>query len=950
VRGITRQSGALTLATVALVAAVFALVGGLAASSARNSGPTPCNGEQLSFDQLARKRGVHPRDVDGLRQMGFTLQSLCTVRPVNLATALRKMNRPKPQFPAEYLRWRQLSLVDENGVIDPDGLMRAKSHVDRMRALMSPLAGGISRASWSTRGPGNVGGRIRAMVIHPAQPDTIVIGSVSGGIWRSTNGGASWTPIDDFMANLAVSSLVMQPGAPSVLYAGTGEGFYNADGIRGAGIFKSTDGGTTWSQLPATSTSPSPGLLASHFHYVNRVAMSADGATLLAATRSGIFRSTDGGVTFTRATMVGGGAIVQGSGVMDVDFHPSDNTRAVAGFHAGTAYYSSDGGATWTLAAGMPGFVTGSFGNRVETAFAPSDGSIVYASADVESGSMYKSTNGGVSYVEVFDGAETSLNPLSGQGWYDNMIWVSPTDPNVVIWGGIDLFRSINGGVSFVRMSQWFNHNFSNPTSAHADQHIAVAHPGYDGTSNRIVFFGNDGGVYRASDVLTVGGGASPYQAGWSESNNGLAITQFYGAAGHPATGRITAGTQDNGTLFFDPALPNASEAWTDPFGGDGGFSAYDSADANYFYGEYVYAQVHRNTSGGASFSSYIYPGISDAGSGNAEFIAAFVLDPNENNRMLVAAARLWRTNNVKAVSPAWEIVKPAINVANDKVTAIAVAPGNPDVIYTGYGLGQLYKTTNGTAAAATLQASWTTIDDNSALNPLPNRRITRIAIDRNNVDVVYVTFGGFSANNVYKSVNGGATWADITGPTGGATALPDVPVRDLEIHPTNSNWIYAGTEVGIFASEDGGTTWALPHDGPSNVSVDELFFLNTTLYAATHGRGLFSTPTSSPFTDSTLSGVPIKAIHVAELRSYINGLRKARGLEEFSFTDPVLSPQLTLVRAIHVAEMRVALDEVYTAAGMGPRSYTDSTLTVGTTPIRAVHLEELRAYALSAP
>jgi hypothetical protein len=141
--------------------------------------------------------------------------------------------------------------------------------------------------------------------------------------------------------------------------------------------------------------------------------------------------------------------------------------------------------------------------------------------------------------------------------------------------------------------------------------------------------------------------------------------------------------------------------------------------------------------------------------------------------------------------------------------------------------------------------ASWTTIDDNSTANPLPNRRITRISIDPSNNEVVYVTLGGFSGDNIYKSTNGGVSWTDITGPSGGATALPDVPVRDLEIHPTNSNWIYAGTEVGIFASENGGTTWSLPHDGPSNVSVDELFFMNTTLVSVTHGRGMFSTPTT---------------------------------------------------------------------------------------------------------
>ena len=944
--------GATSVTSGVLTASVVFFVIALSASPARRTALEACGGEYLSYKQLALRRGVQPSDVDGLRQYGFDYQVLCRARPAILETALRKMKRPKPQFPGEYLRWRQLSLVDENGVIDPDGLMRAKEHVDRMAAVVSPLAGGISRATWTTRGPGNVGGRIRALAIHPTSTDTMVIGSVSGGIWKTTNGGASWTAVADFMTNLAVSSIVMQPGAPGIIYAGTGEGFYNADGIRGAGIFKSVDEGATWTQLASTSTVPSPGLTAADFQFVNRVAMSADGSTLLAATRTGIFRSTNGGATFTRSTMAGGGGISVGNGIMDLDFHPADSTRAVAGLHGGTALYSADGGATWSSATGLPGNVNQVFGTRVETAYAPSDGSIVYASVDLDAGSLYKSTNGGQTYAEVFDGlADGTLNPLSSQGWYDNMLWVSPTDPNVLVWGGIDLFRSTNGAVSFSKISQWFSHFFSNPTSAHADQHIAVAHPGYNGTSNRIVFVGNDGGIYRASDVTTVGGGASPYQAGWSELNNGLAITQFYGAAGHPATGRVTAGTQDNGTLFFNPALAGASENWAAPFGGDGGFSAYDSADSNYFYGEYVYAQVHRNTTGGAGSSSYIYPGLTDAGSStSSEFIAAFGLDPNENNRLLVASVRLWRSNNVKAAVPVWEIIKAAVPAVTDKISAIGVAPGNSNIVYAGHNAGRLYKTTNGTAAAVTVQASWTTIDDNGGLNPLPNRRITRITVDRNNHDVVYVTLGGFSGNNVYKSVNGGASWTDITGPGGGATALPDVPVRDLQIHPTNSNWIYAGTEVGIFSSENAGATWSLPHDGPSNVSVDQLFFLNTTLYAATHGRGLFSTPTAGPFTDATLSGIPIKALHITELRTFINTLRTSRGLAAFSFTDPTLTPQETMVRAVHVAELRAALNGVYTAAGQSNPSYTDPTLTVGTTFVRAVHLEELRSFALNAP
>ena len=743
-----------------------------------------------------------------------------------------------PDRPDEYVRWRRLSLVDENGEIDPDGVMKAKAHVDFMRAMQpeAPSSAGIGRNTWRSIGPGNFGGRIRSILIHPTSPDTMLLGSVTGGIWKTTNGGVSWSPVQDFMANLGVSTMVMQPGNPNIMYAGTGE--YTGP-IRGGGIFKSIDGGTSWTQLPSTSTAPSPGLAAANFYYVNRLAISPDGTTLLAATWAGIFRSTDGGATFVRTTPVISGSI----GFPDVRIHPTDSTRAVASTWTGEAIYSRDGGATWLQASGMPG---GSTFRRSELAYAPNAGNIVYASVDLEGGSLYKSTNGGESYTEVFDGlADTAFNPLGSQGWYDNMLFVSPTDANFVIWGGIDQFRSLDGGITFARQSRWQAWALAAPTSAHADQHVAVAHPGFNGTTNRIVFFGNDGGIYRANDVTTVGGGVSPYTSGWTELNNGLAITQLYGAAGHPGTGRIVGGTQDNGTIFYNPGRTNPAENWSWPFGGDGGFNAYDPTDVNYFYGEYIYLTIHRNTSGGASFSSYIYNGLTDAETSEAEFIAAFILDPNNSNRLLGASTRLWRSNTAKAVTPTWEVIKDSLGITNgDRISAIAVAPGNADIIYTGHNSGRVYRTGAGTAAAASVRASWAAIDDNGATNPLPNRRVTRVAVDPRDHNTVYITFGGFSGNNLYKSTNGGATWTDITGPSGGATALPDVPIRDVDIHPNNSNWLYVGTEIGIFTSEDGGTSWGLPHDGPANVPVDELFFLNTTLYAATHGRGVFATTT----------------------------------------------------------------------------------------------------------
>jgi hypothetical protein len=745
--------------------------------------------------------------------------------------------------PLEAMRFRNLSLQDENGIIAENGLIEAAQHARAMRGLEPPpdAGAGISRGSWTWLGPGNIGGRIRALAIHPTVPATMFAGSVGGGIWKTTDGGAMWAPVDDFMANLAVSTIVFTPGSPSIMYAGTGEGFYNADGIRGAGIFKSTDGGATWAQLPFASPS--------QLHYVNRIAASPDGGTILAATRTGIYRSTDGGTTLTSQL---------GVEMMDIDFHPTDSLKAVASGSFGDAYYTIDGGVTWTAATGISG-------ERVEIAYAPSSPDTVYASVEASGGSFYVSSNGGASYTLRFSG---SPDYLGSQGWYDNALWVNPADPNFIVVGGIDLYKSTNGGTSWLKISNWA----AAPSSAHADHHVIASHPGFNNSTNKIVYFGNDGGVYRASDVSTVGGGGAGNctgcTSGWTALNNNLGVTQFYGGAGHPGTGKIVGGTQDNGTLVYSPS--SGPQAWTTSFGGDGGWSAYDPNNANTLYGEYVYLTVHRSLNGGASSdwinglywngSSYVCKAapykIGD-GSGSdgcspssygtgANFISPFILDPSNSQRLLAGGLRLWRTNdadtpNTATTGPSWLSIKPSVG---SNISAIAVAKTNSDIVWVGHGNGNVYRTADGTGAAPT----WVQRDTTSPA--LPNRFVTRITIDPSDANIVYVTFGGFNANNIYRTVDGGATWTNIAGT--GLTALPAAPIRDLEVHPSNSNWLYAATEVGVFASEDAGSTWMLPHDGPANVSVDELFFMGTELVAVTHGRGMFKqVPVTTPATIS---------------------------------------------------------------------------------------------------
>jgi photosystem II stability/assembly factor-like uncharacterized protein len=677
---------------------------------------------------------------------------------------------------------------------------------------------GIGRTGWTWIGPGNVGGRTRAVVVHPNRL-TLFAGTVGGGIWKSVDAGGNWAPIQDFLPSLAVSTIVMQPGNPAIMYTGTGEGFFNGDAIKGAGIFKSIDGGTTWTQLPATANG--------NFDFVNRLAFSADGSILLAGTSTGLFRSVDGGAIWTKVlTPSSNGTIA------DVKFLPGSSVAAVASGYNGQVFSSQNGGVNWAPAVTGLSAALGFF-LRVEVAVSPSVPNNVYAVLDRTGGELYKSVDGGVNFTFV-----STPGHLGGQGWYDNVIWIDPTNDQHIVVGGVGLRRSTNGGASFAQIA----------AGIHSDHHAIVADPAYDGVTNRRVYFGNDGGVYKMEDVTTNSA---------TSLNNNLGVTQFYGAAGHAGTGRVTGGTQDNGTLFYTVA--GGPQQWRFAVGGDGGFSAYDPTDANTFYGEFQNFQLHRssiNPTSGAISAQTIYGAtgtscklppfvITDAcrgGSPLANFIAPFILDPNAPQTLLAGGASLWRTTDAKApntsaTGPQWTAIKPPVivNTSPTFISAIAVAQGNSNVIWVGHNNGDVYVTTNGTAAAP----GWTKVD---ALT-MPNRMVTRLAIDPANPNIVFATFGSYSSDNLWKTTNGGLNWADSTGV--GASGLPDAPIRSVVFHPALSSWIYVGTEVGIFASTDGGATWGLPHDGPANVSVDELFWMGGTLVAATHGRGLFRTTTA---------------------------------------------------------------------------------------------------------
>lgn len=730
-----------------------------------------------------------------------------------------------PDFPNAALLWRAERQQDENGQIPPQAwaqALRAREALGQATAAVDD--GGIAPMGWVERGPFNVAGRSRTLAIDPRDTRILWSGGVSGGLWKSVDRGLNWVAVSDWWTNLAIASIVIDPNNPDVMYVGTGEGFFNDNvargvnrsAIRGAGVFKTTDAGATWTQLASTAA----------WQYTQRVAVQpGNSSVLLASVRpGGIYRSTDAGATWR---------LVRSAFSSDqVAFDPNDGSKAVAHVCDATlalhdAVWSTDGGFTWTNALnGLVGL--NSYDARIEFCYARSSRGVVYGSTGLNGGKVWRSADGGQTWT-LRTGASAT-----GTSWYFDGFWVDPTNENVMVAAGLHVWRSTDGGVTFSQISN----GYIMTAQPHLDVHAVVADPNYDGLLNRRVWVATDGGLHAADDILTV-----TSSAGWRDLDNNQRSTQFYGAAGVAATNLLVGGAQDNGTQ----RLLGASLTSVMPFGGDGGQVVIDPTNSNYIYGEYVWTQVHRSTNGGTS-SSFCYGNISEITAATANFITPLVLDPNNALRLYAGASSLWRTDNARAASVAWSIVKPAVG---SKISAVAVAPGNANVVWVAHNDGRVYKTANGTAAAP----AWTAVDDNAGLDPLPNRYITRLAIDARDNNVIWLTMGGFASGNVRVTRDGGSTWQDASGL--GNRRLPDAPVNCVVVHPDDSNVVYIGTEVGVFASDDGGQHWSANNDGPNNAPVEQVVFEigSRKLIAATLGRGLWTCLVQRP--EVTTFGTP---------------------------------------------------------------------------------------------
>ncbi len=713
--------------------------------------------------------------------------------------------------------------------------------------------------AWTPLGPGNIGGRTRVVKFHPAVPTTLFAAGVSGGIWKSDDNGTTWRPTGDGLTNIAITALLIDPRRPEVMYAGTGEGYFREEirgtglPLRGNGVFVTRDGGGSWQQLAATNTAD--------FLWVNDLEFGVnDSQRIYAATRTGVWRSTDSGATWARLLEVN----VRG-GCLDLALRPDrteDVLFASCGSYEQATVYRFPRAADRSDAEVV---LREADMGRTSLAIAASAPDVMYAlSASNAPGpngtyrqgllAVYRSERGGVAgswEARVTNQDPTYLhtlllsnpaaaniracnpqlaNQFVNMGWYNNVIAVDPRDPNRVWAAGVDWFRSDDGGVTW-GLANWGGMN--NATHTHVDQHGISFHPAYDGGANQTALIGNDGGIYRTTSARgNVAKGAQATCNGqgltinWQSLNRGYGVTQFYHGTALPNGTQYIAGAQDNGTLFGSDAL--GIDGWRLVYGGDGGFSAVHPTQSSTWLVEYQWANIGRTTNAGATVAistSGLDPVMADnlGPDGNYLFVTPFTLDGNAN-RVWLGGNFLFRGDNFGA---SW--VRTGFAMPDGgRVSAIAVLPSNNSVIFTGTDKGDIVRsdTSSGSQASQRPRSGW----------------VTSLAFDPRSDGVIYATYGNFGGAHVYRSIDGGTSWQSLDG--SGATGLPDIPVHSIVVDPDDGQRLYLGTDLGVMLSVDGGRTWLREESGFGPAVTMWLSIVKASgggpkyLFAFTHGRG----------------------------------------------------------------------------------------------------------------
>ena len=727
--------------------------------------------------------------------------------------ALFEYNRTKDPATGRVPRERLLTAIEETE--------NSKNVALRSPSPSGPAGLSGSSGGWVERGPnsdvpgpsngntrannGLASGRVRAVMVdsNDASGKTVFIGGIDGGLWKTTDitaSPATWTLVNDFLSNLAVSAICQdpRPGFKNIMYFCTGESYYNFDAVQGNGVFKSTNGGATWTYLASSSS------------FVNgtRILCDFQGNVYLGTRGTGLRRSTDGGATWSADLTPAG----LPSDICDLEI---SSTGAAGRLHIVTGIFTSQGyrftdipatvaSATWN----SPTTVFPSFNMRAEIACS---GSTLYAcpaNGHYDVPVIYKSTDGGANWTAVSipsNALWAGGNANGGQGWYALGVDINPANTSEVIIGGLDTWKSTNAGASWTQLSTWVG---SSPVNqyVHADVHKVLW---YDGGNKLIV--ASDGGIFFSSDK-----GATI-----RDRNQGLRIKQFYSCAIHPTTANyFLAGAQDNGVHQFNNAGLSST---VEVNGGDGAFTAIDQNQPQFQFGSYVYNIYNRSIDGGATWS-----GIT-LNSGTGQFINPFDYDNTANIMYCGDASASYRRWTDPQTGSTSAVV--GINNMSGSVTAVSVSPYTSNRVYFGTNGGRVVQVDN----ANTIAPGSAGTDRSTGLPSGTVSCINQGASDNNLIAV----FSNYGINNVWVSTNGGATWTASDG------NLPDMPVRWAMFYPLDNSKAIIATETGVWETtflNGGSTVWVADPTFPT-VRTDMLKYRATdgTIVAATHGRGLWT-------------------------------------------------------------------------------------------------------------
>lgn len=666
--------------------------------------------------------------------------------------------------------------------------------------------------TWQLAGPTNIGGRVTDIEMSRFDTMTIYAAAASGGVFKSRNQGKTWQPIFDEQLSLSIGDIAIAPSDDDIIYVGTGEANAGGGSITydGMGVFKSKNGGKTWQHM-GLEESRNVGKIVVDPNDPNRVFVAAMGSLFADNKERGVFRSLDGGTTWTKSLYIS-----PQTGCIDLVIDPMNpeimyaamwertrrpNQQKYGGHKCGI-YQSKDGGDSWQiLMGGLPSTNLG----RIGLAIAPSNPDVLYAIYADETGyfkGVYKTIDGGKRWKRTKD---TGLSEIyASYGWWFGKMAVDPNNEEVVYALGLRAYKSINGGDSWK--------NISDP-DVHLDQHGIHIHS----LNSSLVVLGNDGGVYVSKDTGDT----------WCQTYN-LPITQFYSCKIDKKNPQnLYGGTQDNGVVGTNTGK---ADGWSEVLPGDGFQVLLHPTDEESIYAANQYGALYYSFNNGITFEEAT-KGIGKKDRKN--WNTPIVFDPIEENVMYYGTNRLYQSvdagMNWYPMSEDLTFGASGGNVQYGTITTIAIAPSNNKIIYVGTDDGRVHLSED-------RGITWQEIK-----STFPKRWVTKITINPTNPAIAYITFSGYRhkeyASHVFQTTNTGKKWTAI------ANNLPETPINDLLVDPTYQNVLYVATDVGVFFTENTGKSWKMLGGNLPNVPVSDLdFHENTrTLVAATYGRSMYT-------------------------------------------------------------------------------------------------------------